>query len=296
MISELHQEPTHTRGASLETDAAWHEARAAAAEADVTIQILSKPEEATDAAALLDEVWNRGEPGAAPVEPGLLIALAHAGNYVSGAYRGEELLGVAVSFFGTPAAAMMHSHIAGVRSAAKGRGIGSALKLHQRAWCLEQGVTTLEWTFDPLILRNAGFNLNRLGAQLEEYLPQFYGEMRDSTNAGQESDRALIRWHLTRPASPAKTLLDPEVDLPCLLRPGQQSEPVMDMPAQEAITSELTCVGIRIPEDIEGLRQQRPEHSASWRIALRETMGVLLSAGWRVMGVLENGTYVLRTR
>lgn len=179
--------------------AARTQADQAAARAGIVILELSTPEQSRAAADLLDAIWNQESGGAAPVEPGLLIALEHAGNYAVGAYQDNDMVAAAIGFFGSPAASMMHSHIAGVSAAAKGNGVGAAMKLHQRLWCLERGVTTLEWTFDPLILRNAGFNLNRLGAQLEEYLPQFYGQMRDATNVGQGSDRALIRWHLTQP-------------------------------------------------------------------------------------------------
>lgn len=150
----------------------------AAERAGVVISDLATPEQATAAAELLDSIWNSDSRGAAPVEPGLLVALEHAGSYVAGAYQDDEAVGVAAGFCGPPQTAMMHSRIAGVSALAAGRGIGVALKLHQRVWCLERGIMTVEWTFDPLILRNARFNLTRLGARLKEYLPQFYGDMR----------------------------------------------------------------------------------------------------------------------
>ena len=74
--------------------------------------------------------------------------------------------------------------------------MGFALKLHQRAWCLDRGITLMEWTYDPLVARNAYFNLSKLGATVAEYLPDFYGVMGDGINRFDESDRILVHWPL----------------------------------------------------------------------------------------------------
>src|SRR3712207_7442617 len=62
-------------------------------------------------------------------------------------------------------------------------------KLHQRAWAIARGVHEVAWTFDPLVARNAWFNLTKLGARATEYLPNFYGPMDDGINGADESDR-----------------------------------------------------------------------------------------------------------
>ena len=80
-----------------------------------------------------------------------------------------------------------------------GRHVGFALKLHQRAWALLRGVSEIAWTFDPLVSRNAYFNLVKLGAQPAEYLPNFYGTMLDTINGDDDSDRLLVRWRLRSP-------------------------------------------------------------------------------------------------
>ena len=89
------------------------------------------------------------------------------------------MLGACIGFFGPPAHAELHSHIAGVRPAGLGRSVGFALKVHQRAWCLRRDVRVIAWTYDPLIRRNAYFNLVKLGARPAEYLRNFYGVMDD---------------------------------------------------------------------------------------------------------------------
>ncbi|GAB3842188.1 hypothetical protein [Nesterenkonia populi] len=263
-----------------------------ARQAGVVMTELRTPQQCATAAELLDCIWNDDSGGAAPVEPGLLIALGHAGNYVAGAYLDQQMVGVTAGFFGAPAAGRMHSHIAGVSASAKGKGVGTAMKLHQRAWCLQRGVTTLEWTFDPLILRNAGFNLNRLGAQLEEYLPNFYGTMRDATNSGHGSDRALIRWHLGRPVRPLGDALESASRIVRHLDIGEDGAPVRT--SEDLRTVAEGMVGLRVPRDIEGMRAQCSTVSVQWRQALRETMYPLMEAGWQIRGILRDGTYVLQ--
>ena len=133
----------------------------------------------------------------------LLRAMGKAESYVAGAFDAEHpeagMVGVCVGFHSTPAARAMHSHIAGVTPAVAGRHVGFALKLHQRAWCLDRGIDLTEWTFDPLVSRNAYFNLAKLGARVAEYLPDFYGSMTDAINRATTSDRILVHWSLASP-------------------------------------------------------------------------------------------------
>ncbi|MEV7013173.1 hypothetical protein AB0N02_42270, partial [Streptosporangium sp. NPDC051022] len=110
---------------------------------------------------LFDDIW-QSDPGNAPISVELMRALSHAGNYVAGAYDGERLVGASVAFLAAPVGRALHSHVTG---AAAGRGAGLALKLHQRAWALERGLDRITWTYDPLVRRNAHFNLVKLGAR-----------------------------------------------------------------------------------------------------------------------------------
>jgi len=158
--------------------------------------------------ALLASIW-RTSSDKPPVNTDILRALAHTGCYVAGAYEGSELVGASVGFLGGSGNGSggdlhLHSHITGVAPAAQGRHVGLALKTHQRSWCLDRGIGVVTWTFDPFVRRNAWFNLHRLGADVVELVPDFYGEMRDGINAGLASDRFVVRWDLdgatSRPA------------------------------------------------------------------------------------------------
>jgi predicted GNAT superfamily acetyltransferase len=154
------------------------------------VRCLSGPDELLEATRLLGEVW--GSPEHPPVSTPLLSALVIGGSYVGGAYDGDRLVGACVGLFHAPEQGTLHSHIAGVARDVAGRGIGRALKEHQRAWALERGLREIVWTFDPLIARNAHFNLVTLGARATEYLPDLFGP---------GTDRLLVRWPLA-PAAP----------------------------------------------------------------------------------------------
>ncbi|GAA4231346.1 putative GNAT superfamily acetyltransferase [Streptosporangium album] len=148
-----------------------------------------------DALRLFGGIWH-SSPGGAPITVELMRALSHTGNYVAGAYDSDRLVGASIGFLATPAGQTLHSHVTG---AVAGRGIGFALKLHQRAWAPDRGLERITWTYDPLVRRNAHFNLVKLGALPEEYLPSFYGAMDDAINTGDESDRMLAVWRLSEP-------------------------------------------------------------------------------------------------
>lgn len=261
---------------------------AAAETAGIDVREIHTAKEAAEAALLLDEVWAVDETGTNIFEPGLIVAFAHAGNYVSAAYcvdEPDEMIGVTVGFFGQPLGTLMHSHIAGVRHQNIGRGAGSAMKLHQRLWCLNLGITEMTWTFDPLIARNAYFNFQRLGVHMTEYLEDFYGQMRDGVNSGQASDRMMVSWALDRPARLQRTDGSSAFSA---LRSDETGEPLVS-----EVPKEATLVSLDVPADIESLRGHDAELAARWRIALRQALTGLVGDGWVVDTCLKGGTYLL---
>lgn len=268
--------------------AADNQLREALDSAQIDVRIIESAADAADASLLLDEVWSVTGSGTTVLEPSLFIALAHAKNYTAAAYdrASGEMLGVTVGFFAAPVGKSMHSHVAGVRHDAVGRGIGAAMKLHQRLWCLERGLTHMTWTFDPLIARNAYFNISRLGALPVEYHPDFYGQMRDGVNAGHASDRVFVEWDLTAPGSSAPA--GSADDAVAAVRIDSSGRPLeFDVPR------EAELVSIEMPSDIETLRGTDPELAGQWREAVRRAFIELLADGWRVTGFRRNGAYLL---
>ena len=110
-----------------------------------------------------------------------------------------DVVGATLGFLGWAGGLHLHSHMNAVDPGARGRGVGVALKLRQRAICLAHGVTEMRWTYDPLIRRNARLNLVRLGAEVVAFLPDFYGELRDAITGTDRSDRFEVRWRMDSP-------------------------------------------------------------------------------------------------
>jgi predicted GNAT superfamily acetyltransferase len=246
----------------------------------------------------------------------LLRALTKAGNYAAGAYdrASGELLGACVGFFGPPQAAELHSHIAGVRQAGLGRSVGFALKVHQRAWCLRRDVRVIAWTYDPLIRRNAYFNLVKLGARPVEYLRNFYGVMDDAINGGTETDRMLVHWDLRSDLAadasagkprPASFAAERERGAVVALATGSDGLPVprpaIGLPAADSPGAGSPGPGgsrpdtllVGVPADVELLRVSDPAGAAAWRSALRDVLGPLIADGARVTGFDRSGWYVV---
>ena len=236
-------------------DAAAQSAAAAAMRSGVIIRPLTELTEFVACDALFSVIWGRDE--GAPMPVNLLRALSSAGSYVVGAYAGTQMLGACVGFWAAPDRPAMHSHIAGVTAAARGRDLGFALKLHQRARALRCGVPVINWTFDPLIARNAHFNICKLGGRPVKYAVNYYGEMPDAINAGDETDRMLLRWELDSPRARA----------------------ACDGVPMAPHASPAHTVLVEVPPDIEGLRRTDPQRAAAWRLQLRDRLLPMLERG-----------------
>ncbi len=290
---------------SLLVDAAAT-AAAAMRRASIGIRPLESLEQMQVACTVLDRVWDIPPGQTSEIQPHLLRALGHGGNYLVGAYEpGGEMVGASVAFFTEPLGSAMHSHITGVLPATAGGGVGAALKWHQRQWALERGLTRITWTYDPLIARNSFFNLTRLGARPETYFVDFYGVMHDGPNRGQPTDRMQVCWDLAAASTvdAQRAVLDgsPPGDGPdvssaigagagTLLWAGPTGEPVRGQRIDAAVTAAL----IGIPEDIEQIRRTDPPLALFWRYALRATLALVMAdSAWQVTGFARSGWYVL---
>jgi predicted GNAT superfamily acetyltransferase len=266
-------------------------AETVAEQAGVSVRMLDTLADVKEAANLLASVWQTA-PSLPPLNPDLMRALAHTGNYVAGAYSGDALLGVSVGFLSGNGTRHLHSHVSGVAQAVQGRSVGYALKLHQRAWALSHGITEVSWTVDPLVRRNIFFNLVKLRATVVGYLPNFYGAMADGVNAGDDSDRLMLSWYLT----------DERVDEPAHDAAGARVNPAVPVlvdvtaeggPELRGSAAELRVFTCRLPQDIVALRARRPELAHAWRAAVRQTLGSALRDGARVAGFSREGGYVV---
>lgn len=249
---------------------------------DLCVRSLAGHDDLRAAAELFGRVWHHPR-GLLPVDDHVLAALALSGNYVAGAFDGDGVMvGASAGWATPPPACELHSHITGVAPGLVATGIGTAMKLHQRAWALERSISVVTWTFDPLVRRNTVFNLSRLGATATAYLENLYGEMDDELNAGEPSDRLLARWELDRESVRRAVAGERQIvtsDLPVVLRCAG------DEPVRAA--GQLGSEGFRIelPADIESLRREALPVATRWRAAVREVLAPALRAGLVVAGV-----------
>ncbi len=211
---------------------------------------------------VFQQVWGTATP---IVTVELLMAISHAGGYVAGAFESRNAVGASFGFLADhQGERALHSHVTGILPGVQHGGVGRALKNHQRAWAAERGIGWIVWTFDPLVRRNAWFNIEVIGAHVTEYLRNFYGPMDDSINAHDESDRIVVAWPTSDDTPP------PTVD-----------------PAAETTL-------VATPDDIVVLRRTSPAAAAEWRNRLRDELEPLLAAGGVVTGFTRDGSYVVR--
>jgi predicted GNAT superfamily acetyltransferase len=250
---------------------------------DVAAQIrtLDGMAELAEAIEVLRSIW--GFPDAeAPISAELLRALTLAGGYVAGAFADGQMIAASAGFLGHRAGVShLHSHISGVRPDWQGRHVGLALKHHQREWALARGLTAIEWTFDPLVRRNAYFNLVKLGARVAGFEADFYGEMHDTINAGDPTDRAVVHWNLEGAVS-TKAAAGGAV----ILHPDDQQSPVVARASAPVLRA-------WVPDDIVALRRRDPAAGRAWRLALRESFGAAIAEGYVAHSMSRDGWYTL---
>lgn len=247
------------------------------------IRTLDDPNDQAVAVRIFDRVWPP-DSGATHVKSNLLRAMIHSGGYVAAAYDDETPVGAALALVGRhrvgdgPAAdpeswhTHLHSHMAGVLDEFRNRSIGTAIKLHQRAWALSQGIDTIVWSFDPLVRRNARLNVQKLGTEVRGYMPNFYGDMDDAINAGDPSDRVFAWWEL---ASEKASLA--------------AREPLA--PVDPASVEDARVIAT--PGDIVELRRLSPADALTWRLNVREQFEDAFATGLSVVGLDDAGSYVL---
>jgi predicted GNAT superfamily acetyltransferase len=141
------------------------------------------------------EIWEE-EP--LEVEPAtMFVVAAHTGGQVLGSFDGGMLVGFTLAVAGLEGnQPYLHSHMTGIKDGYRDQGIGRRLKFFQREDALRRGIEVIRWTFDPLEIRNAHFNLNRLGATCRKYLPNLYGVTTSPLHRGLRTDRLLAEWRL----------------------------------------------------------------------------------------------------
>ena len=214
---------------------------------------------------IFDSVW--AIESGSEITSNLLQAMIHSGSYLSGAFIDNKIVGAAFAFPAINDGLHLHSHMTAVLPEFRDQGVGYALKIDQWSWAKKKDYSHLSWTFDPLVRRNAKLNIAKLGVDISDYFPNFYGDMPDALNAGDESDRLIVSWNT-------------DVDAPR---------------ARELITNpEPDDILIEIPEDIVAIRTKNQSESMKWRRQVREQFLAAFEKNGKVVGFSANNEYVVR--
>jgi predicted GNAT superfamily acetyltransferase len=161
----------------------------------ITIRKCNGMDELNACVALQKEVWKFDDVDLVPLR--MFVVSQKIGGQIIGAFDGGELVGFAFSIPGSRAGhAYLHSHMLAVRERFRNHGLGRRLKLAQRDDAMAQGYELLEWTFDPLEIKNAHLNLARLGAIARRYSINHYGHSSSPLQGGLPTDRLVAEWWL----------------------------------------------------------------------------------------------------
>lgn len=146
------------------------------------------------AVALQKSIWGFDDIELLPVR--LFIVATKIGGQVFGAYDGRTMIGFSLAIPGIKPGARpyLHSHIVGVAPAYRNSGVGRMIKLRQREAAISSGLDLMEWTFDPLEIKNAYFNIERLGAIVRRFVRNQYGMTSSHLHRGLPTDRCTAEW------------------------------------------------------------------------------------------------------
>ena len=165
----------------------------------IAIRPLVQFDEFAEAVRLQQTIWGFDDIEMLPLRS--FVVYEKIGGQLFGAYHGDEMVAFLIAVPGIKPGPRpyLHSHMLGVLPAWRNAGIGRRLKLRQREEALERGIELIEWTFDPLELKNAFFNLERLGAVVRQYSENQYGVTDSPLHGGLPTDRCIAEWWIGSP-------------------------------------------------------------------------------------------------
>jgi predicted GNAT superfamily acetyltransferase len=266
---------------------------------DVEIRPLIGIDEYRACVALQEATWGEGFSERVPTA--ILKVSQLLGGVASGAWSADgRLQGFVFGMTGVRGGEVVHwSDMLAVRAEMRGRGIGRALKLHQREVLLGRGIRTMLWTFDPLRARNAHLNFTKLGIVAADYRQDMYGETDSPLHRGVGTDRLIALWLMDSPrvvarirASEATGELPPGLAHATARRSHDDAAPAIvdrepgsldpPRPTRPDLGRSERLLRIVVPPDIGRLIEENPALARSWRDATREAFDFYLSRGWEV--------------
>jgi predicted GNAT superfamily acetyltransferase len=216
----------------------------------IELRALTEGRQFQEAVALQKTVWGFNDLELLPVR--LFVVATKVGGQAFGAFDGNGMVGFLLSIPGLKpgGGSYLHSHMLGVLADYRNRGVGRMLKLGQREDALARGIGLVEWTFDPLELKNAFFNMERLGAIVRRYVENQYGTTTSPLHGGLPTDRCVAEWWLASPHAEA-------------ILAGR--------PPERAVIERL-----EVPADIDVIRREEPRRARE----IQKSLGARLTGGF----------------
>lgn len=223
------------------------------------IRVLTEIREFEQTLAVQETVWGFDDVDKVPSR--ILLVAVKVGGLVLGAYEGETLVGFAFALPGRKpdGSSYLHSHMTGILPDRQNQGLGRRLKLRQREEALKLGYRLIEWTFDPLEIRNAFFNFERLGVIARRYEPNIYGSTSSPLHGRIPTDRLVAEWHLA--SERARSI-------------AERGEPV----------EKNVQLVVDVPARAGELRNSDPETAARLQADVREALQAAFRDGLQVIG------------
>jgi chorismate synthase len=252
---------------------------------DIVIRRLQTHDDYRACVLLQEETWGKQFPDLVPTS--ILMVSQKLGGLTAGAFDTHgTMVGFIFGMTGYKDGERVHwSDMLAVKQEWRGHGIGTRLKTFQRDEVVTSGVSRVYWTFDPLVARNAHFNLNHLGAEIDDYVPDMYADEGSELHRGLGMDRCVVVWKVSpvlgETTEPVATYTPSGTpgDLPIANVVRDADGHILPVVKQSV---PAPAVLIEVPRDIHAVRNRSIETARRWRESTRHAFLWYLQSGYRV--------------
>jgi len=213
----------------------------------IEIRALHTNAEFAEAVDLQKRIWNFADLELLPVR--LFVVANKVGGHSFGAFDADRMVGFLLAIPGIKPGGegYLHSHMLGVLPEYRDRGLGRILKLKQREDALARGIELVEWTFDPLEIKNAFFNMERLGAIVRRYVENQYGTTSSPLHGGLPTDRCTAEWWVASDRvkaildgeAPDRSAVEERIEVPAEIAQIRRTDPKCAREIQKSIAAQF---------------------------------------------------------
>lgn len=206
------------------------------------IRELSTEPELREAVTLQKTIWGFDDADLLPFR--MLVVATKIGGQLLGAFEGDRMIAFCLSIPGLKpdGKSYLHSHMLGVLPEFRNAGVGRELKLRQKHDALARGLDLIEWTFDPLDMKNAWFNIERLGAIVRRYVRNQYGVSSSLLHGGIPTDRCVAEWWIAKPRAKAEVV--ERIPVPADIADARARQAEIADRFEQCFARSLTVVGV----------------------------------------------------